>query len=189
MKSIYPSNQEPFNIQIYLKKIHQFIGKNKSINYCLFLFCLTFTPLQETFSQSYDYKSEFNSHIFKSTASTFLGKVKAFASPDIKIYGTLGKNEQRAYFVLEAHGVWEKDYLVGNISIYTTTGKKINCSDRDIHANYNEDGDQKTASLYYLTFSELKTLEEEGIGRVLFTKSDKYDLDRNNYILNTSVFF
>lgn len=162
---------------------------NFRILYFTLLLCFIFTPSKKVLSQSYIYKTEFGTHIYSSTVSTFLGEIEDYSGPTMQIYAALGKNAQRGYFVLEARGVWQGDYLVGNITIYTKNGEKISCTDRKLFTNYNDNGDQKTASLYYLTFSELKSLEENGVSKIYFTKSDEYDVDRNRYALNTSAFF
>lgn len=104
-----------------------------------------------------------------------------------KIFYTLGRNEDRGYFQFLMSEAKENDFFVGKLIIELNNDKKIICIDRNIDSNfiYNEDefSSRISSSIYFLTLSELKDIEDNGIRYLNFEVQNKNSGTKNKYEL------
>ena len=118
----------------------------------------------------------FGEHEFEAHPSFYIGSIKTFSLDVGNIYGQVGRNKKRGYFLISGLDMTAQ-YFNGDLLIYTTNGSRINCRFRNIITSQNEDGQEITAGLYFLTFSELEILYSEGIEKIYFVLAyDKYGL-------------
>jgi hypothetical protein len=146
----------------------------------LVIFVFVFFISQIGISQKYwpipTLNVSFGEHEFEAYPSFYIGSVKTFSLDEGNIYGQVGRNKKRGYFLISGFDI-SGHYFNGDLLIYTTNGSKINCRFRNLFTSQNEDGKEVTAGLYFLTISELEILYSEGIEKIYFVLSyDKYGL-------------
>lgn len=109
-----------------------------------------------------------------------------------KLYISVGENTQRGYILLTYKPAQNFEIPlipIGNMILYTNSGKKIQCIDRNMRSLQKINGEYEGTSLYYLTFSELKTIASEGISQIYFSLVDEYGIEVNKHGITDLNFY
>lgn len=123
---------------------------------------------------AFPFTAQLGEHSFSVTRNEFVGKIHPTAQRpyETTVYIAVGENKKQAYLAITASNVWENELIDGDISITMGNGQVITCHKRKLYNNSLQNGEQVAMGLYFLSFSQLKKIAQQGITSVYFPLLD-----------------
>lgn len=118
--------------------------------------------------------AQFGEHSFKVTHNEYVGKIAPtpLRPYETTVYIALGQNDKQGYLALTAANVWENELIDGDVTITLMNEQNIVCRRKKLYSTSQKDGMQVAIGLYFLTFSQLKTIAAEGVKSLYFPLID-----------------